>query len=200
MERVRYPQPARSVSATRMRGVDQKLIVRLSYVVSPRSPTTFIEASSDAGMAGLGAKTSGADELLPLRSRFRISAPIPRKMSGRMKQSGRSRAHVREECPHTLIEARQEMDVSFANTVDDESWLAASRAHGLTKREAEVLLCACDEESEAAIAERLQIAPGTVHAHKTHIFAKLQTRTLVRSVCLVMATRERMRRLGPPTA
>lgn len=93
---------------------------------------------------------------------------------------------------HSLPPERSRRDGTVPSSVlGDEHWSAAATALGLTLREAEILLTACDEQSSAAVAARLNISVGTVKAHIEHILRKLGVRRLLGAVCLVVAERDR---------
>ncbi|HJR19451.1 MAG TPA: response regulator transcription factor, partial [Actinomycetota bacterium] len=53
----------------------------------------------------------------------------------------------------------------------------ASRPAGLTDREVEILRLLARGRSKKQIAGELFIAPGTVHTHVTHIYAKIGSST-----------------------
>ena len=82
-------------------------------------------------------------------------------------------------------------ETQLSALLESEEWISMGVAAGLTRREAQVLHCALDDERDAAIATRLFIAESTVRTHKNRAMRQLGVRSLMRAVCVLLLQRER---------
>ncbi len=55
----------------------------------------------------------------------------------------------------------------------DAEWIMIARWLQLSTREAQLVICAFDDEKESVIANRLGISPHTVHTHFERLYRKL---------------------------
>ncbi len=82
-------------------------------------------------------------------------------------------------------------EIPFSALLESEDWISMGITAGLTRREAQVLHCALDDERDAVIATRLTIAESTVRTHKSRAMRQLGVRSLMRAVCVLLLQRER---------
>ena len=66
-------------------------------------------------------------------------------------------------------------------------WVSTAVALRLSPRELEVVQCLFDDETEAAIARRLELSVHTVHTYLGRIYAKLGVRSRVQLIVCVFA-------------
>ena len=87
-----------------------------------------------------------------------------------------------------------------ANFLPESNWLAIVTSLRLSGRESEILRCILNDQSEAVIADHLNISPHTVHTHLERLYRKLgvksRCQTTVRVFAEYVALEERRKPLG----
>lgn len=109
-------------------------------------------------------------------------------------RAGASGYLLKDAGPDAIVRALQEVAAGGAPTsplvarkllghVRATSAPAASPVDlGLTPREAEVLACLVEDDSEAIIAQRLNVSPHTIRSHVKNLYGKLQVHSRAQAV------------------
>ncbi len=76
-------------------------------------------------------------------------------------------------------------------------WQQLSKHLGLSRRESQMAQAIFDDHSEQVIAERLEISVHTVHTYLKRLFQKLDARSRVEVVCILVAAERRLDKQSP---